>query len=369
MNGFDCPPILAPETQNCSGRGLCLSASVCDCPDGWTGIGDFAFGAPSCAINVKAVAALWGLAGTLHFFVFCFALYYLKVKSKQTNRSKTPLLLGVLILGSSTFMCTTGWIRAISPLRTIGSDPAVTVTFVIGATCFWSGCHTFIYSFIALSLKQARIFRTNDETKERTLLHLKISLPISNAFSMVGCLVPLGMLSATNAFTVSSLATAHYVILALELAVTGLWLTPLFVRGMISEIKQVSGQQTGQKSQILQSITSKMERFLAELRNQSITNITCAGLFGFWPFLQVYGSSYFLPFAWTSGAIVGALGLYLNLPVAKESSGKGSSSATGDKDNSQLKAMSSAMSTKNGKAQLVTTAVLDSSYVDPNIGV
>jgi hypothetical protein len=64
-----------------------------------------------------------------------------------------------------------------------------------------------------------------------------------------------------------------------------------------------------------------MDRFENELRKQAILNVVMAFLMGFWPFLQVYGSSYFLPFAWTSGTLVAVLGLYLNLPVqdSKES--------------------------------------------------
>lgn len=319
-----CPPILAPETANCSGRGECLSATVCDCLPGWTGHGDFVFSQPTCSVNLDVIRGLWGACAAVNAALFLFAIYYLIQKTaQQKTRSKSPKVYGICTFTQGLAMLITGSLRASAPERVIGTDTAVTVFFFIGSTACWIAAHVFIYSFISLAIKQTRVVREADE--ERILLHMRMSLPVSSTISTIACIMPLAMLGSSSEPVTSALATTHYVVLAVSLCIAGLWLAPSFVGLLMVHINDVTSQQAGNtKNQVLAKISAKMRRFQTELRNQVVSQLALACLMGFWPFLQVSGSSYFLPFAWSSGAFIHALGMYLHLPVSE----KGSMSAT-----------------------------------------
>ena len=350
----ECPPILVPETLNCSGRGICASATNCICEDGWTGVGDFAFRSASCAINIKAIQALWGLLACLQFVLAFASVVFLRIKSQQKSRPLSPILLGSFVLLFSTCLGATGMIRAVDPLRTIGTDGAATALFCIGTSAFWTAVNIFIYAFIDLALRQSKMGR-NDQLNNKLLYHMKISLPVSDVFSVVSCLVPFGMLNATNAGEVQQLATAHYVLSAAALFVAGIWLAPYFVGRVVSEISEIASHNPA-KSGKLQQIVAKLQRFQKELRNQTVTNVVLAVFFGFWPFLQISGSSYFLPFAWTSGAILGFLGLYVNLPV----SDKKSSSNQHEKLSSVQPGSSSKPNDTGAATNVIVTHMFDS---------
>jgi len=356
MSG-ECPPILVPDTQNCSGRGVCLTATFCDCEDGWTGIGDFAFQSPTCNVNIKAIQALWGLLACLHWSAAVLAVLYLRIKAKQKTRPLGPILMGISILSTGVFVGTTAMIRATNPLRTIGSDTVVTVLFAFGTSSFWIAVNLFIFAFIDLALRQAKMGR-NAEVSQRLLFHMKISLPLLNSISIIACFLPIGMLRATDAGHVQQLASAHYLLSAGELVATGAWLGPQFINRVIKEISEVASHHPG-KSNKLEQIVKKLERFRTELRNQTITNVIFAVLFGFWPFLQIAGSSYFLPFAWTSGGGLCILGLYVNLPV----SDKKSSQTPGEKSSS-VQPGSTTMPNQTGTATNAVVTFMPESFTE-----
>ena len=358
MAAPNCPGVLAPETQTCSGRGTCVSENWCACPDGWTGQGDFAFGAPSCAVNIPAIQALWALVALVHVGTFAFALHFLRVKRAQGTKSQAPMYLGLLVVINNIGLIITGLTRAIDPLRTIGSDPTATVFFSIAAAAFWSATHVFIYAFLQLSIKQARMGR--EEDAQKYLKHLKISLPVSNIASLVASMLPLGMLGASNALQVQQLATSHYIILALELVVTGGILTPYFVKKVVHDIKQAISKNPD-KSEKLVQVEAKLQRLQTELRNQMATNVLFAALMGFWPFLQVYGSSYFLPFAWTSAAITECLALYVNLPVTDKKTTVLTGTGSAEKS-STIRPYSATVTSPVANAVGTFTVMVDSHY-------
>lgn len=336
-----CPPILAPESQNCSGRGICVDEFTCECQVGWTGKGDFAFGSPSCGIHIDAVRSLWAIVAILNILALVFSAYYIRVKLAQTIRTKAPLALGFILGLENICIAATGIIRAANPSRTIGSDVLVTVVFTVGTSLFWCAAHVFIYSFIELGLKQSRIFQHTD-VRDALMRHMRLSLPISAVVSVCACLTVLGMLGSTSAEVTHALATSHYLISAFVLALTGFWLTPSFISQLRRDIDSVASKQSGDRAEMLNRITSKMTRFESELKKQAVSNTVFAVFMGFWPLVQIVGSSYFLPFAWSSGAIVSVLSLYLNLPVHDGKSSTQKSSTVKSTDNSSVRPLASA---------------------------
>jgi hypothetical protein len=325
----ECPPILYPDTANCSGRGICVSATECLCEPGWTGQGDFAFGAPGCDSNIAAIKGLWSLVAIMELLYLLWSILFLRIKLRQGSRAKSPILLGVLLLFCNLFLMLTGLVRAISPLRTIGSDVMVTIFFCFGAFFYWTAAHVFIYAFVELAMKQARIIKQSSDLS-MILTHLRYWLPISNLASSLACFLPFGMLTGTSATDFRVYATLHYLLLATEICCCFL-MSRHYVKKLTSAIDGAINTNPT-KSDSLKKINWKLKRFQLEHRNQSVVNAVFALLFGLWPLLQVYGSSYFLPFAWVSGTSIGVLGLYVNLPVAEKTSVHDNSSAGANMD-------------------------------------
>ena len=177
-----CPPLLFPETWNCSGRGECISSVVCLCTQpNWVGQGDFAFESPTCNIYIPAVQALWSIAICFQCLIMTFSIYYLRVKLRQEElASSLPLILGVLLLLSSIFLIPTAIIRAANPSTVvIGTDTVVTVLFCCGAASFWLAVHVFVYSFLEVSYKKVLMYNTNLKHSMCSITVVKISLTIT----------------------------------------------------------------------------------------------------------------------------------------------------------------------------------------------
>ena len=126
------------------------------------------------------------------------------------------------------------------------------------------------------------------------------------------------MLFAWKFEQIQILASCHYVISAIEVVIAGIILVPKFVKSVCSEIDSVmSSKKDIRPDNRLVLILDQLNRFMMYLWRVAIINFVLACLFGFWPFLQINGSSYFLPFAWTSGTIPVYLGLYIILQPRK----------------------------------------------------
>jgi len=314
---MECPPILYPQTQNCSGRGVCLSATTCLCPEGWTGQGDFAFDSPNCDINLSAIRGLWAMLAVSHLFTILWIIFYFKKKYGQRSRPVAPIVLGVLFLCSSTCLMITGLIRSIQPLRTIGSDVTVTVFFCLGTAVFWTGCTVFINIFLELALKQSRIGGSNNNVAIM-FARLRGFFPLSICLEWIACLILFGMLNAQSEGAFYGYAATHYLFSAFVMNFCYVYCR-VYIGGLSKELQANIKANPG-KSAILKIIVWKLDRCLLELRNQGAVNIIFALFFGIWPFLQVVGSSYFLPFAWMSAAAVTVLLTFVNLPAQDKAS-------------------------------------------------
>ena len=186
----DCPSLLFPETQNCSGRGECLSPHACLCTvPGWTGYGDFAFGSPSCGINIIAIQCLWSFLAFLIVALLSFTIYYLNVKLHQkTRKARFPVILGVMTVFHTSFLLACAILRVSNPTKhVIGTHLATTVMFSLASSIYWVGANGFVYWFFYSTHQRMGFSNTDGHSFSlRTIRVVTFSLAYVYLFIYVG---------------------------------------------------------------------------------------------------------------------------------------------------------------------------------------
>ena len=329
-----CPPLLPPASQNCSGRGVCVSDTICSCEAGWTGRGDFAFLSPSCDVNLGAIEALYAILAIAHFLQMPICVLYLRTKLdpkrvKKNKYSKLPIAMGFLLLLSNILFSSLGVLRAANPgTRTIGTDPAATVLFGLGGSVYWTAIHVFILGFIEVVHRQALRFRQGS-ARILPLEQIRVAISTTCALVILFSMAPLGMLTANDASRFLVFGAMHYVGLGSSALLLGLLVVPYYIRKLQNEVKSgrraIMENVNGNTTVALDALLFKLKRFDAELRKQVFPQFAVATIFGLWPFLQVHGSSYWIPMAWTMATFISSLGMYLNSPISAQSSNTPSS--------------------------------------------
>jgi hypothetical protein len=311
-----CPAPLWPATQACGNGGTCLSDSLCQCADGWVGEGDFVYASPSCSINVAAITALYSITAVVNAIPAVGALYFLWALRRKAKSLKLVFAFTCLVGTSSLVILSI--IRASSPQTTaIGTYVPSTVLFSIGSGGFWFGGLLFLHSFLSVASSQVR-FKPNARTSfARIQAQLRIGFPLIFLGVAVALLCVLCMLAAQSASSMYALALVHYVLLGLSMLSLGAFLIPMLINPLILDLSESLSM--GADTSKIRQILSKLTRFKSELRSQNLLNFPVAIMFGCWPWLQMQ-SSFFLPLAYISTAVLTALALYIEFPVSSPSS-------------------------------------------------
>ena len=273
---MECPPLLYPETQNCTGRGVCVSATVCDCQSGYTGIGDFSFQSPSCAIDIVVVKAVYGIYASLNFLGVIITLVYLKIKLSQFNihgrmqkvKVYSPIVLGITESVSMAFLGTTAVIRAtFTDTRSIGSDVSTTVCYVIGVTANWFAVHVFTYGFLNLAYVRLMKYKSAQPRVAVVLKEVKTVLGTSNLISIATNLAPLGLLNSSSSESFFAIGIIHFGGMAIFVALVGCILIPHLCRKIEVEIRAVTEQHHAEdQGRALNLILYRLQTFRFALR-------------------------------------------------------------------------------------------------------
>ena len=275
----ECPPLLVPQSQNCSGRGICISSTSCDCQDGWTGLGDFAFESPSCNIYIPAIQALWSILAFFQLLSLLFAIYYLRIKHKQSRLvARLPITMGYLFVVAASLLFCCAVLRATDFRRTIGSNVAVTLLFSLGTGTFWVSAHVFAYAFMEATNRRAMVFKASQQ--EQWLLSLqtvKISLIVTGILSFVFCLCPLGFLSSNSSSEFLIFGSLHYLGTGTSIFITGTFFIPRFTGNLQKDLENIS---IDVNIVPLQKVLFKVKLFNRILRQQVLTQWLLAFLFG-----------------------------------------------------------------------------------------
>jgi hypothetical protein len=210
-----CPPILTPESMPCSDRGTCISDTLCSCPEGWTGAGDYVFREPTCAIHIVTIKALWGIGVCIEFVGLLFTLRFIHTHRPQTDNNKANKMALFMYFVVSMLVHTCSWIitgllRIIrDPQATVGNEPAITVIYAIGMLTFWLSSQAFLIRFLEIQREQATVMNPT-----RNFARMKLYFVVTELLLVASVSFPVIQLGATDARTVQNLITCHYVFMA-----------------------------------------------------------------------------------------------------------------------------------------------------------
>lgn len=312
----ECPENFAPQTQNCSGRGVCLGAYFCACEPGWTGQADLVFGEPSCAVHITASRALWGICACSCFLGLVHAIRFLRIRLsiRHITNSRAPELTALFVIASMFFLVISSLIRTIDPTRTVGKDVTVTVTYSLGYILFWCGCNAFVYIFLGFGIKQARMFG-----KVQMLEDLKATMkrlaPITATVGAMHGFLPLGVLGSTSQLTTRVLASTFYISDAILVLVAGLWLIPSFSGPLRREMLEIASKHDETSAKPIIQFAKKIELLEVQMRLMPLPLSSVFFLIGFWPFLQFYGSSYVIPITQAMSGVTSIMALEAASPI------------------------------------------------------
>jgi len=323
----DCPRVLFPFAATCSGSGTCVDAQTCLCPAGFTGLGDFAIGAPTCAISIVAVQVLYSVLAVSHCLVLGFVVVavhrHLSTHTRATAYvMRRRMLSAALLFISSVLLMALGIVRASNPTAlTIGTSPVITVLFCFGAAFFWAHLCVFATAVLDMTLRHMRTRSERvDESAQRVAMLVSKGTPLIVIISVGLCLVPLLLLATKNPDAWYAIILLHIVgigLLCLFLAVAVLHrVTGPLIREVSAAI--VSAEARGADTVTLRQGRDKLRRTTNDIVQQGLFNVFIASPFGLLPGLQQV-ASYWEPVAFTAAAFVAISSLYLDLPTQTKS--------------------------------------------------
>jgi hypothetical protein len=382
-----CPPPLFPSTDlntcNIELGGICLSQTTCMCQSGWTGYGDFQKGAPTCAINIIAIRALYGLMLTIQTLLLFFSLFciYKKFFSqeawiKQTHHGNsnkahihgTRAANAIVILAplyNISFIITASLRLSdqdqnMMSTRTIGTDPAITFFFSLGSGLFWTCVPLFVYYFLHVSLRNAT---TKDaairDKSELMFRRLQIFLPLSWIVTTISSAAPLiGLTTSDDRNLMFAMASIHYVGIGFSLIFLPLYLLPKFINPLKHDLQALINSRPSFDTSQMKAVVIKLNNYSREATNQAVLNVVLCIVLGIFPYCSNW-SSYWLPIAWTGAAPLSGTVLYLIAIPAKR--GKTSSGGVMISGNN-----SSSTGNNNNNAHNNNTTTNDSSSVTHN---
>jgi len=301
------------------------------------GYGDFALGAPTCAINIAAIQALYSLLIISQFGVLLMSLVFLHrtQKSRQFTRRTAGCALSIL---SSVCFIALGILRASNPTDSgIGYRPASTVLFCAGASLFWAYGLQFTGNLIVISLKQTKMQDENAQKRAISIIRrTQIALPYLLFIVVVICILPMFMLATSDPWVMYGLGAAHYEGLAFSAMFVGAILSPMILSPFLKDLSDAISRAKSMRMDTLQleTVSAKLYRIKIDLRNQGLFNLIFASPFGLFPFLQ-HLSSYWLPIAFICAAFVSSLAMWLELPVKRGPSSGFRGRSTQEKESSK----------------------------------
>ena len=288
----ECPPILAPETQNCSGRGVCIDSAHCFCEPGWTGAGDFVFGAPSCAVNILAISILWSLAAVLEFACIILTINFYRRKKKLVKaitKSQTMFVASCFVHNGAWAIC--GILRVSrSELKTIGAEPVVTTIYVLGMLALTFAVDSYIYIFLEMAIHQSKM------NPNMNVPRMKLYVVMVNVIILVTVWFPEFMLAASDSQTARHIISAHNYLMALGFLILLFMVIPSVIGSFVRDIKlALKNNQKRTGSSILAPVAKKMILLERIANGLCIHQIIVTTTIGTWQFLLVEGSPYWVP--------------------------------------------------------------------------
>lgn len=303
INESVCPPVLYPLIEACGSNGTCVNSNTCECPSGWSGLGDFVLGSPNCNIHMETVRFLWlpiVIFSPLLSPVFIQAVVY----SARQNISKKKWFfqsavfcysMGFLIQLIAHFL--EGVLKVHNPLLQIGQHTLITISYSCGVMGFSVGVTLFLIVFLNLNMKQMMI-RKNKDVLSDLYARLNWVLPAFGCMLFTSALLPIGMLFASSKEVMYGLVLGHFVLAGTVVLVFASCVSPWLLTSLLKELEpsetnslSTTDIETRNK---MNNLHARIDWTLRSMRMNVLPNVLPQYLMGCWPLLQT-GSSYWIP--------------------------------------------------------------------------
>jgi hypothetical protein len=352
-NNCSFPPMFSPPSFSiadapCGGHGTCLlspsSSSSngisyeCVCDAGWRNRGDLFSNQFTvyCGFHDVTLQTLWGIVVILHTFMFIYSVLFLRARFKETTTSTTinsgitssptccwlfhpysdAKLLGILTCQCSFCFIIVGIIRCVDLNRTVGSDVLVTIFFSLAGTPFWFSSILTNVSFFRAIMPMAKFSDKEMSWFKRLRQEMIGAALLISPSSMFSPLIMIGFPNETDAFI---LGLIHHGGLAIVMAIVGMIIIPKSANSLNSLLDTaLSHEQNELSMELMKTIQKKTNEYRMKTKMNALINLIIAALLGFWPFLQIAGTSYWYPFAWSFFACLQLYNqLVMTTPVKK----------------------------------------------------
>jgi hypothetical protein len=322
---MNCPDINYPLTTACGG-GVCINKTQCLCPPSWSGKGDFVYGEPHCNDNIHVLTAFWGFA-LFYSGVLTLPCFFVTISHAQAN-----ILADKKFYDSNFFkMCLcafaevlfanfVGLLKLIYPERQMGTDPAVTLTYVFATGFLFNSILKFLYCVVELYSDSLLQFQRSIVVK--LVFFLKKVGPAYLAITMFTAVIPVFMLFGKSTNDYFCLTVLYYLCCSFcNMMCTYLMVAIINpILNNINESIEIKGKVTRPAEKkalaVMQHISFKFTVF----RNV----ILCLGIFNSFFMLNMSGwvylqslSSYYVPFLNYTGTTFSGLVVFISFQKPK----------------------------------------------------
>jgi len=281
-----------------------VGPNQCDCPWPWTGVGEFAYSSPSCAVYLPATAAFWALALFSLSLLFPLAVYNLNHCAYEWRRGD-KIHRGEWLSVACTFaFCVCGLVtcalRLARPLVPIGTGVIVTLAFALvfffQAVVFLDMSRKVVTMNTLLVPPSNPLYRRMRWVRRYIFVSL---VPIMGTTSVLF----IAMLFSDSYATSYNLTAAHFVGYAATLLAFNAMLVVLIFNPFVRVIKEgIAARLQLQAARPSTQADADIKRILATLQTLqsgwmalSLTIAVYSPCFGFIPVLNRAGPSYVFP--------------------------------------------------------------------------
>ena len=255
-----------------------------------------------CSYNVDAIEALYIICLISHIVLLGYSLRFWLMKLLCKSATFPVRALCIFTILCHVCFVIVASLRAFGD-ETIGTGPAITVFFCLGATFFTLTAILQNLIFFRVNINLIRF--SSVSRKQQLVRRLRQGFVFNGGLALIQGLSSLAMLAVPQASqkTFTLIGFIHYFVMAIAICFTGFIQVPDHVNFMVNEIDEamdntLKTSKTSPGSDSILNVKIKLQKYQLEMQNNCYLNLVAAVLIGGWPFLQFTVSSYWFPIGW-----------------------------------------------------------------------